>query len=260
MVEGMGHDLDNVWVDRLGALLLNLCCDRVAALCHLERRRLSRAGVRAGKLTVIHNPVDWEAVLAMARLDDLSDRPAVLSRYGLNSTRRHLICAASFQPRKRQDLLLRAFACVSNDFGDWDLVFCGTGSTLAEGQDLSRRLGLESRTHFLGALSNQNTMELAARTDAVAHLSCIDTFGYSMVEPLLLAKPALVTRVGIGYELEQADVATVIEPDNLEAAVTGLRKILQSDPQVLDRVRRAPAFVRERFDVNKIAQALLDLR
>ena len=181
MIESMGHDGRSYWKPLIGATLLNRYCDKVGALCNLELLRLRRAGVMADKLVVIHNPVDWR------RLSEINvDRGRVLSEFGLSAERRYMGCMAVFQPRKRQDLLLRAFAAVAQEFEDVELVFCGDGAELPALRQLTARLGLDHRVHFTGRISNAECILLTASLDAFALLSNAETFGYSFVEPIVL--------------------------------------------------------------------------
>lgn len=235
-------------------MLLNRYCDKVGALCHLEKQRLETAGVRPDKLLVIHNPVDWRS---FAEIN--SDRDSVLNDFGLCPDYRYVGCLANFQPRKRQDLLLRAFSKISEEFSDVHIIFCGEGGELPKCRELSRRLGLDSRTHFLGRIVNSDALRLTASLDAFAVISNAETFGYSFVEPLLFSKPTLVTRVAIGWEMDQAGVAVVISPDNEHEVVEGLRRILNNDDDLNRMTAKGPAFVRELFDTEIIARKLISL-
>lgn len=254
MINSMGHDRRSFWKPVIGAVILNRCCDKVGALCHLEGQRLREAGVRAEKLVVIHNPVDWRS---LSKIN--ADRDRVVQEFNLPRERRYVGCMASFQPRKRQDLLLQAFAALAQEFRDVDLVFCGNGAELPACRELSRRLGIEDRTHFLGQVPNADALRLTSSLDAFALVTNAETFGYSFVEPLVFSKPVLATRIGIGWEMERAGVAVVVPPDDERAVVVGLRRILDQGAEVERMKARGPAFVREHFDTEIIARKLISL-
>jgi glycosyltransferase involved in cell wall biosynthesis len=80
-----------------------------------------------------------------------------------------------------------------------------------------------------------------------------------MVEPLYLEKATLVTKVGIAWEMQNADVAEVVEPDNLSELTAGLEKLLQGGPEIQRRIAKARQFVIDNFEVTKIAQQILQL-
>lgn len=259
LIESMGHDGQSYWKPKIGAIVLNSYCAKVGALCHLERARLIRAGVSKEKIVIIHNPLDWRSLLSISKEVQRQDRRSILAQYHLPTDRRFLGCMASFQPRKRQDLLIKAFASLKNEFGQFDLVFCGNGTNLESCKDLATNSGLKNRTHFLGLLSNHDTIQLTTVLDAFAIVSNAETFGYSFVEPLLFEKPTLVSRVGIGWEMEQSGVAVVVAPDNLDETITGLRQILAQDKPILEMMSKGKQFVVDNFDVGKIASQLIAL-
>ena len=81
-----------------------------------------------------------------------------------------------------------------------------------------------------------------------------------MVEPLYLQKPTIVTNVGIAWEMEHADVAEVVPPDDLAALEEALSKVMQGGAQIEQRLARSRQFVIDNFEVNKIAQQILSLK
>jgi len=255
-VEAMGHDRRSRVKPWLGALLLNMFTDDVIALCRLESDRLRRLGVRPGKLHIVHNPIDVAAVdRALAGLD----RDLFLQSMGLPPTRRYLACLASFLPRKRQDLLIEAFAEVAGRFAHHDLLLAGDGPEKQGCAALARRLGIGDRVAILNRLPSDDAIRLLACASAAVHCSNAETFGYSMIEPLLVGIPALVTRVGIGWELEQAGMADVVPPDDRQALVRGLGAVLARAGKPDLSASRARDFARGNFDVASITRQIVAL-
>lgn len=256
MIEAMAHGSKSLLPARMGALLLNRYADKVFALCQAEKGRLSAAGVRPEKLGVIYNPLDCDDFLRKAALNGRG-RDALLAQYGIPTDRKLLGYFANFQPRKRHDLLIRAFAALSPQFPEWTLVLGGSGNELDPCRALARELGVESRVVFPGRIPNADLAPVLASVDAVAHCSNAETFGYSMVEPLLLAKPTVMTRVAFAHEIEQAGHAVVVAPDNLDELRRGLERVMAPDADTLARVASAPEFVRRNLDVGVVMSRLM---
>jgi glycosyltransferase involved in cell wall biosynthesis len=254
MIEGMGHNLRLRWPAQIGAALLNACADKVLALCEAEQQRLASLGVDRGRLFVVHNFLDCDDFVQKARQRSRSD---ILRMKGLDPASRYVGCFANFHPRKRQRLLLEAFASVAKNEPVWTLLLAGDGSERVHCEAQARSLGLRNKVRFLGRLPTEDAISLLAAMDAVVHCSVGETFGYSMVEPLLLERPTLVTRVAIGWELEQASVALVVAADDLVALTDGLRRLLTLDDDLLSRAATGPDFVRRSFDVSHIADVLI---
>jgi glycosyltransferase involved in cell wall biosynthesis len=260
MIAAMGHDRTSRWKPVLGAWLLNRCTTHVGALCHLEIGRLTHLGVKPSKIVLLHNWIDLTRLAQQAQRLNSSATANFLQRLGFNrSTGKIIACLASFQPRKRQDLLIRAYAALADEYTEYDLVLAGGGTEQGACQKLALELGLKHRIHFVGLLVNDDAVSLLAAADIVVHCSNAETFGYSMVEPLYLEKATLVTRVGIAWEMQNGDVAEVVEPDNLNELIRGLKKFLRGGPEIAQRTKKARQFVIDNFEVSKIAKQILQL-
>ena len=260
MIAAMGHDRTSRWKPVLGAMLLNSYTTHVGALCHLEIDRLTRLGVKPNKIVLVHNWIDLNRLAHQAKRLSESTADQFLHRLGLKGANKKFIaCLASFQPRKRQDLLIKAYAALADRYTEYDLVLAGGGTEKISCEKLALELGVEHRIHFVGLLVNDDAIALLAASDIVVHCSNAETFGYSMVEPLYLEKATLVTKVGIAWEIQNADVAEVVAPDNLSELTVGLEKLLRGGPEIQRRIKKARQFVIDNFEVSKIAKQILQL-
>jgi glycosyltransferase involved in cell wall biosynthesis len=259
MIEAMGHDSSSKWKPWLGAQLLNCFTTHVGALCHLERERLRRFGVAADNIVLIHNWLDLKRLAYQAGRASKMSRVDFLNRLNIRSDRKLLSCLASFQPRKRQAMLIRAFAQLVDIFPDYDLLLAGGGAELETCKQIVAKLGIGDRVRFLGHLVNDDAMALVSFSDAVVHCSTAETFGYSMIEPLYFEKPTLVTNIAIGYEMKQADVAEVVASDDDHALLVGLKNLMKGGELINSRVAKSRQFVVDNFEVNKIAAQMLGL-
>jgi glycosyltransferase involved in cell wall biosynthesis len=259
MIAAMGHDRNSWWKPLLGAQLLNFYTTHVGALCHLEIERLTRLGVHSKKIVLIHNWIDLDRLAYQSKRLLSESKDEVFQKIGLRSSKNIISCLASFQPRKRQDMLINAFSTLSKRYSDYDVVLAGGGAERDNCEQLVTALGLKDRVHFVGQLANDDAMSLLSVSDIVVHCSNAETFGYSMVEPLYLEKPTLVTKVGVAWEMQKADVAEVVPADDLEALTAGLDKVLAGGNPIQQRVKESRKFVVENFEVNKIARQILSL-
>ena len=258
MIAAMGHKRASSLPSRAGAMLLNHFVDIVVAQCQAEHQRLTALGVHKNKLKIIFTPLDCKNFLShLPTTPDEIQRVRLLSR--VPDGRRMLGFFANLQPSKRPDLLLRAFAQVSRDYGDWDVVIAGEGSEREACEALARDLAIHERVHFLGRVPNSQVVGLLSICDAVAHCSNAETFGYSMIEPLLLGKPTVVTRIGVGHELEADRQAVVVAPDNLSEFVAGLRRVMNPAEDVRQMVKSGINYVKAKYDIHPIVDRLVEV-
>jgi len=215
VVNAMGHD-DSSWIkQRIGGLFLNLFSDLVVALCAAEKERLERFGVKSNSIRVVYNPVDVERIINISQHKSCRN---LWSRYKeISAPDRYITCLASFQPRKQQMLIINTFARSKSLPADCFLVLAGDGELLKSCKKLAKSLKISERVIFLGRVNNSEAVGLIKEAELVVHASTHETFGYSMVEPLLLGRPTILSRTGIGFEIDDAGVSTVFDPlDEIE--------------------------------------------
>ena len=254
MIAAMGHGARTLFPARAGAILLRAGTDRVIAQCADERDRLLLAGVPRSRLSIVFNPVDCDDLENRAVAAEGSTR-RMLREIGIPAGVLLVVMLANFQPRKRHDLALDAFARSAPQ--NAILILAGEGSTRRESELRASRPDLIGRVFFPGRLHIDIAIALLRLADVVIHTSVAETFGYSMVEPLLFSRPTVVTKVAIGREIEAADAAIVVPPGDCEALSRGLATALAGGPIVNERARRAAAWVRSEFDINTIGRRLV---
>lgn len=81
-----------------------------------------------------------------------------ITRFNLPSS--YFIYLGRVNAEKRLDMLLKSFALSGKDCPDLNLVIAGTGNRMEELKHLSRSLGIESKTHFLGRVTDDEKRSL----------------------------------------------------------------------------------------------------
>ena len=156
----------------------------VLAVSQAEQRQLTALGVPASSIRVIPNPVDLDEFAPLiapgrfrARLG-LGNEPVVLYLGRLS-------------PRKRLDVLIRAFASVT--VKDRRLVIAGNDMGAGESaRALVSALGLESQTIFTGLLQGRERLEALADATVLVYPAEHEVFGLVPLEALLAGTPVVV--------------------------------------------------------------------
>ncbi len=238
---------------RLASLLLRCSSDLTCLLCTAEYQRFRRAGLAGDHMRIIPMPLDCAELLAMsASINPVDTR----REYGIPIGEPLLGYFANFKPGKNHAFLLKALARVRCK--PWQLVCAGEGSTVEATKQCARTLGLESRVTMLPRLPISSVTKLIRACDVVLHASNAETFGFSMLEPLLFGKRLIATRVGVAWDLEKDGVATVVSVrDETEFAGAVARAVLEP-PLASYQARRLTEYVRAHFDVPVVVAKLLD--
>jgi len=183
---------------------------------------------------------------AMQSLDILAGRPVVLFM-----SRIHEI--------KGVDELLIAFARVRRMRPDAVLAIAGTGekALTARLQDLSRKLGIEDHTHWLGFVVGRRKQELMSRATVFVLPSHSENFGYAVVEALLAGLPAVTTENVPSGEFVTAADAGVVYDGSIEQLERGILQILNlPDGQRRSLGARAASIVREQLSLQTFGNSL----
>lgn len=182
-------------------------------------------GITPRSITTIYNPFDFEGIRAAAA------QPAELPAGP------YIICVARFQNRKRQDVLLRAFAEMP---GDYRLVLIGNTYTdsdrrwLAGLHALAAELGLAERVLFPGFQANPYPWIRGARLSVL----CSDSEGLGnvLIESLILGVPAASTDCPHGpAEILTGELARFLSPPGDPAALArNMKAALSAYPAITD--------------------------
>jgi len=162
---------------------------RVIAVSAAERGWLERLGVSPSRLAVLPNPI--EAPPSDVQVGASTFR----RRLGADGARARLVVfLGKITPRKRVDVLLRAFAALARSRPELALVIAG--NEMGAGTDLralAERLGVSPRVHFTGLMTGARRFEALAAADLVAYPSEHEVFGLVPLEALGCGTPVLVS-------------------------------------------------------------------
>jgi glycosyltransferase involved in cell wall biosynthesis len=131
---------------RLFYRLLYRRADRV--ICQSEamaKDLIDQLGMQPERLVVLHNPVDIDAIRAIASNNQINWTEAAAATSGP-----HLLAVGRLSKEKGFDLLLQALAIVREQFPGTDLLVVGSGMEEASLKAQCRDLGLQSTVQFAG--------------------------------------------------------------------------------------------------------------
>lgn len=174
------------------------------------------------KTSVIYNPVREDV------FNEDSENP-----FELKSNR--IISVARLFPQKNQEMMIRAFAKVANEFPEWQLVIFGEGplrtrlQLLIESLQLTDRILLPGRTeHVIDELRKSKLFCLSSDYEGMSN---------SMIEAICMGLPIVSTKVSGTDELIQDGVNGLLVDIGDEKGMTdSLEKMIQ-DEELLMKMR-----------------------
>ena len=226
---------------------------RVLAVSDAEQRQLHALGVDPAVIRLVPNPVD---------LDEFTSpiaRGRFRARFGLPDASRLVMFLGKLTPRKRVDVLVRAFAQL--DRGDARLVIVGNdmGAGTAT-HALVHELGLQSRTIFTGLLRGQERLEALADADVLVYPSEDEIFGLVPLEAILCGTPVIVADdSGCGEIVGRTGGGQVVPAGDVNALARAIAAILDAPSSWRAATLPAAGFIRGAFGDDVVCAQLEQL-
>ena len=184
------------------------------------------------------------------------DRVAARAALGLDDQDRVALTVNFLPPRKRVDLLLRAWVRVEAELPAATLVVVGDGPERQPLERLAGELCLR-RVRFAGYVNEEEMGRYYAASDLVAHVARQETFGLTIVEGAAHGLPAVVVDEG-GPRYTVIDGETGLRLAADEGAVAGGLVRLLGEPATARRMgENARAQIAPRYTWERGAEDFL---
>jgi glycosyltransferase involved in cell wall biosynthesis len=229
--------------------LTSLFWTRVVTVSQANQRYLAALRVHS-PIMVIYNGIDTTMFLERAASAATEERAGG----GFE------ICyIGSLIPRKRVDMLLRAFAQVAAARPDARLTIVGGGHLAESHQQLCGQLGLNGNVRFMGLLP-EYPFGLLKSSRLLVSASESESFGIVFCEAMCLGVPIVACRVG-GIPEVVRDRATgiLVSPDDTGAFAAAMLEIMRDEGTRCRMADEGKRWVLDQFDLRDKVAALFDL-
>lgn len=225
---------------------------RVVAVSRSEQQVLTELGIEARTIALIPNPIDVD------EFNTPVERGRFRRHYSLEA---HpiVLFLGKITPRKRLDILIRAFAQL--DRPDARLVIAG--NDMGDG-DASRSLahdtGIADRTIFTGLLTGRDRLDALADANVVVYPSEHEVFGLVPLEALLSGSPVIVADdSGCGEIIRRLPGGQVVPLGSVEALATAIEAVLKSPDAWRARVADSTTELRRAYGQDHVCAQLESL-
>jgi glycosyltransferase involved in cell wall biosynthesis len=159
---------------------------------------------------------------------------------------------------KGPDLLIEAFAQISDAFPDVHLVFAGPDLGMRSRLETrAREIGIRHRVHFLGFISEGQRLYLYRRAKLLAVPSRSEVMTMVALEAAAVGTPVILTD-RCGFDEVSEIGGGLVVPANQTALAQALTTMLSDSAALGDRGQRLRSFVLDRYPWPAIAARLFD--
>ncbi|PSU35581.1 glycosyltransferase family 4 protein [Photobacterium lutimaris] len=216
------------------------------AVCEALRQTMIKHGADPAKTTTARNGVD----LALFHLTEQKNQHALREKLGLPSQGRIFMSVGLLIERKGHHLVIEAMAA----HPDAHLLIAGSGPNLNNLKQLTRKLHLNERVTFLGALNQSELARYFGASDLSILASNREGWANVLLESMACGTPVVATNIwGTPEVVKTADAGLLVERDSKSIA-KGIGELLAHLPD-----RQATRRYAEQFSWDETSHLLYQL-
>jgi L-malate glycosyltransferase len=220
-------------------LMMFRWCDRVVCNSRAAADRLLQAGLPERKLVVVGNGLPPELFAETA--------PALARQEGVLRVGMIARMNAAY---KNHHTFLRAAAQLYRRFSKVEFVLVGDGPLRQELEHDAAELGLQGHVRFLG--DRRDIPAILASVDVSVVPSASESLSNVILESMAAGVAVVASAVGGNSELGDHGRALLVSPNDEEALVAGLERVLADAEFRSAMARRAREFAQNNFSIERV--------
>jgi glycosyltransferase involved in cell wall biosynthesis len=188
----------------------------------LAKRLVRALGQPSPNIRVVHNGIDTVRTLRAATCGKLPD--ALVGK-------RYIVNVATYEPKKGQDVLVKAFSSLAHAMPNVDLVLVGRSHPFKASVDsLCSSLGVDHRVIRLLDLPHEDALRVMAGSELFVLSSRREPFCIVLLEAAVLCKPIVATKVGgVSEFIVEGNTGTLVASEDHVAMSKAIDDML-NDP------------------------------
>lgn len=200
------------------------------------------------KTSIIYNPVVTEVFREIDNGQLTIENKGKLNR---------IISVGRLYPQKNQEMMIRAFAMVADEFPDWQLVIYGEGPLRAELEFLVSSFKLQDRVLLPGR--TEQVVEELRKSKIFCMSSDYEGMSNAMIEAICVGLPVISTKVSGTEELiKDGENGFIVEIDDEKGFTNSIRQLI-SAPSLQDKMSVRNTQLANLFNINHIVGEWISL-
>jgi glycosyltransferase involved in cell wall biosynthesis len=216
---------------------------RVVAISHFVKQDLIKRGIAADRITVRHLGVDVERFAP-----DPAARARWAADYPLRPDELFLSTVTVLRPFKNPQTIVEACGLLARRGIRARLFVAGDGAMMSDLKELSERVGIADRVHWLGYCADPSSLLQASDVFVLASVG--EAFGLVTAEAMACSVPVVGSRSGATTEIvEDGRTGLLATPQDPASFADALERLARDEQLRREMGQLARARVREKFTV-----------
>ncbi len=167
------------------------------------------------------------------------------------------ISIGTLEYKKGMDVLLRAFAAVSERLGEAGLTICGAGPDAAALAQQAKELSVEDKVIFTGRISREEVAARLRENQCFVLPSRSETFGVVFIEAMACGLPIVMTKTNAWELLALPETGIAVEVDDEPALADAMLSVAENyDKYDPEKIRKSCV---DRFSDRAVAMRLTEI-
>lgn len=202
------------------------------------------------KYAVIHHPFCIPKDVDFKSFQKFKDRDKL-----------RIICVGRIEPRKNQEVLIKALPILLQKIKNLELIFIGKFSWKSYKNyifSIIENFSLEKYIKFIGELPWSEMYNLLSSSDLVCVPSKYETFGYTFIEALASGVPVIASDIPVFREIAKEEICLFVDPINYEDWAKKIIFLYENKDLGKRIAQKAKLFVEREFSKEKITNKCIN--
>ncbi len=224
---------------------------KIIAISDYIKGQLVAGGVPDEKIVVRHLGIDTKRFQP-----DPAARERLMKQYSIGPEETILSTVSYLRPIKSPEIIVEACGLLKKRGVPVRLFVGGDGEMLESLKEMSARLGIADRTHWLGLVPDP--LELLQASDIFLLATVGEAFGLVLAESMACGVPVVGSRAGAIPEVVlDGQTGVLVEPRDAESMADGIEKLAKDRALHRGMAKKSIDRVRERFTLEKAVSETL---
>lgn len=181
-------------------------------------------------------------------------------KYKLYKNRKYMLYLGRINTIKGLDILIKAFAKMSSEFKDINLILAGPDNEHYS-QNLMNiilAMNLENRIYFTGLLGYEEKIDFLKNALIFILPSYSENFGNVVIESMACETPVIISdNVGIYKEVEKANAGLIVKTDIYDL-YNGIKRLIENKELRKTIAANGKKLVEDKYNIAKIAEQMVN--